>query len=185
MDCQHTTTFFDVDETKCRSCGRSLTFPPRAPAPNEKAGNNVVVGREGPRKKPPSLICTCCQKTLPATAFNSFARNVHRGGKANLCRVCDNFRQRVYRLRDPEGYRRRTSANQTRFLARMSPDEKRQYQQLTPAGKQANAEADKRRRARQQGRPVMLQRAGRPAVHIKQICRVSASCPLRKFCTTD
>ena len=65
----------------------------------------------------------------------------------------------------------------------MTPEQREHGREKT--SRKDNAAAVKRYQARQTGSPVLRQRPGRAPIHVKPICRVAASCPLRSFCTVE
>ena len=199
--CQHSATYLDVDEVKCWSCNTSLTFPARPPGPedvkNRRRDVRILAGEHRRRDSSPveveaevsQLLCHCCRVMLPE---NDFYRNNHptarnRNYRAPRCRGCTAFRRRVQRQLDPEGTRQRDRARRERYLIALTPEQREPEKQRRGAAssKEANALAQVRSRARQDGRQVPLQRSGRLSLHVKPVCRIYRECPLREFCTTS
>ena len=82
--CQHKSVFWDEDEEKCRACGQSLTYPPRAPGledlKSRKRDVRIAAGEHRRRDSSPveveaeveQLLCHCCRMLL---APDDFYRN--------------------------------------------------------------------------------------------------------------
>ena len=220
VTCAHESTYLDIDELKCRTCGQSLTFPPHDPTDAEKKDRRrdirIVSGEHHRIYSPveqgieaqedeaeqevevqevvaeqeveacPLLICHCCRAMLPPDSFyannNPTARN--RAFRAWRCRGCTSFQLRVKRQQDPEGFRERDRTRRTRYQESLTPEQK-EWETQHRTGREANNAATNRYRARQDGTPVPLQRPGRLPIHVKPICRVFHTCPLRPYCTTE
>ena len=195
--CQHSATYLDVDETKCRTCGQSLTYPRRAPSPQDKKDRardiRLLAGELRRRDELPVevvqvsqlLMCHCCQKMLPQNDFhvNNHQAAKNRNYRAPRCRGCIAFRLRVKRQLNPERFRERGKERRARYQAALTPEQRELEKQRRDTTR--NAAAVKRYQARRAGTPVMVQKAGRPPIHIKPICRISEGCPLRRFCTIE
>ena len=201
--CEHPagSRFWDGDESKCRVCGDSVTFPRRVPtaqdARDRRRDARITAGEHRRRDESPVvevqeveaspsaplLLCHCCKELLPANDFyrnnSQTARN--RGYRASRCRGCTSFQLRVRRELNPEGTRQRDRARRERYIGALTPILRELEKQRRDTTR--NASAVKRYQARRAGTPVMVQKAGRLPIHIKPICRVAATCPLRTFCT--
>ena len=205
--CQHPALaiHWDTDEWKCRNCGWSLSFPPRPPGADEKRplpggayrGPRDEVGvteaeeekDEAPDEAPDAddkclLRCSCCRQSLPVSSFgrrnNPAAKN--REYRQSRCRVCTAFQLRARRQQDPERFKTRDRERRERWLLSLPPDLQAAQRNHGRNDTEANNAASKRYKARQAGVPVLLQRRGRPPIHLAPVCRVSASCPLAGFC---
>ena len=212
--CAHESTYFDVDEWRCRTCGASLTYPARAPGPEDvkdrQRDSRITAGEAHRVHRPaevveavqeqvqedvevdppaPSLLCHCCKAMLPPESFYVSNRqgSKSRGFRAPRCRGCTAFQLRVMRQQDPEGIRERDRARRERYIQALTPEQKEGEKQRRRKNQKtgANAAAQVRSRTRQDGRGVPLQRPGRLSLHIKPICRIAEMCPLREFCTTS
>ena len=197
--CEHPaeSRFWDGDETKCRVCGDSLSFPRRVPtaqdAKDRRRDVRIAAGEQRRRDSSPVevsqlLICHCCRIMLPPENFytNNSPAARNRGYRAWRCRPCAAFQLRVRRELNPEGTRQRDRARRERYIGALTPILRKLEKQRRGAGNAAgNALAQVRSRARQSGKQVPLQRAGRAPLYLKQICRISEGCPLRKFCSTE
>ena len=195
--CQHSATYLDVDEVKCWSCNTSITYPARPPGPEDAKDRRrdvrILAGEHRRRDSSPveveaevsQLLCHCCRVMLPE---NDFYRNNHptarkRNYRAPRCRGCTAFQLRVKRQLNPEGARQRGKERRARYQAALTPGQREMEKQRRDTT--GNASAVRRYQARRAGTPVMVQKAGRLPIHIKPICRVAASCPLREFCTVE
>ena len=131
---------------------------------------------------PPRLLeCTCCRELLPQFCFSRNARAAHRERRNAMCRGCLAFRERVKREERPETVRAIDRQRQATWRAGLTPEQRKAK---APSKAAVNA-AGQRYRARQNGRGVLKQRAGRQPILVKPICRVAAVCPLRDYCTTE
>ena len=208
--CQHERTYRDEDEEKCRSCHRSLTYPPRPPMEiilscigcrlsqkgevlDGKAichrcyDTLLVVDADGTHQLPPrKLLCTCCKTWLDQGDFYHDTTMSHRDYKTSWCRGCTAFRRKVQREQDPEPNRARARDHSRKIQAeRVAGTRPPIHASLSPEQKAKKRLAVKRVQARAAGQPVLLLRPGREAVHSKPICRIAAACPLREYCTTE
>ena len=67
--CQHLTTYFDVDEYRCWTCSRSLTYPPTTPEEHgalEQAKDQIAAAAwrkrtSGQDPVPAAISCVACQ----------------------------------------------------------------------------------------------------------------------------
>lgn len=90
------------------------------------------------------------------------------------------FRLRAKRQENPEAVReidrsrRQTYVNKPGKLAEHARDAREDRENQNAAGR--------RRNARVRGVPVPKQRQGAKPIYLKQICRISASCPLAIYC---
>ena len=204
--CQHKSVFLDEDEEKCRACGQSLTYPRRAPGPedarNRKRDTRIAIGENHRRYTPveqeiiqveaeveasPStrlLPCSCCKEMLPPDSF--YARNSpaarNREYRASRCRGCTAFRLRVKRQQDPEGMRQLDRERRERYLKSLTPEQREQETKYNRTSREANTAATQRYRARKEGRGVLKQRRGKNPVLLKPVCRVADTCPLAPYC---
>ena len=90
MDCPHLVTRLVYDEYVCWVCGASLTYPPRAPAPDEKRPARSQQAIDGhrlaaPKPKPVAVIpgtisCLACHR-------EQLPRQVDMAGRV-LCQKC-------------------------------------------------------------------------------------------------
>ena len=75
--CQHPagSRYLDVDEIKCRLCNQSLTFPPRAPGPQDEKDYSPPIPPETYSYDDGTAACLAC-RTLqtPAVGDNGIAR---------------------------------------------------------------------------------------------------------------
>ena len=199
--CQHSATYLDVDETKCRTCGQSLTYPRRAPGPQDKKDRardiRLLAGELRRRDELPVevvevsqlLMCHCCREMLAPENFHH--RNIPTAAKrqfrSNRCRGCTSFRLRIKRQQDPESTRQRDRARRERYIGAFTPEQRQQEKERRGAAQDTaeNRAAQTRRRARKAGIPVMIQTAGRLPTLVKPVCRVAATCPLRSYCTIE
>ena len=202
--CQHSATYLDVDEVKCWSCNTSLTYPARPPGPEDekdrRRGVRIAAGEHRRRDEPQAiqevvqaevvevsqlLMCHCCREMLAPGDFyrNNSPTARNRGFRAWRCRACTAFRLRVQRQLDPEGTRQRGKERRARYQAALTPGQREMEKQRRDTT--GNASAVRRYQARQDGRPVPLQRSGRLSLHIKPVCRVFQTCPLRPYCTAE
>ena len=64
ITCEHPigSRYLDVDEERCRLCNTSLTFPPRAPGPQERRQRNPAIKRQ-PRVMQ-AASCLRCRRVL-------------------------------------------------------------------------------------------------------------------------
>ena len=189
--CTHESVLWDVDEYRCRTCSRSLTFPTRPPGPEDAKNRRrdsrrkvedmqveVEETEETEEETTQLLICHCCKEMLPLDSFhvrNHPAAEI-RHFRASRCVGCTAFRLRVRRQQDPDGMR-------SRDRERRNPGQPRPA--TTAETIAANTAAGQRYRARQAGRPVLKQRRGKLSIHVKPICRVFETCPLRSYCTVE
>ena len=210
--CQHKSVFLDEDETKCRVCSQSLTFPARPPAPaDEKDRRRDRLAASGEKRRRDSspvedqvvtqhqdqevtperqaipstqlLTCSCCKEQLAQENFHhrnnpAAAKRLFRSYR---CRGCVAFGNRIRRQQQPEAIRARDRQRAQRYYLSLTLAQKMQYR----TSKEANNLATKRHRARQNGIPVLIQKAGRLPTLVKPICRVAATCPLRSYCTIE
>ena len=204
--CEHPAeaTYWDGDEEKCRACGQSLTYPPRHPTAEDEKDRRrdarITAGEHRRRDESPVevveaspsaplLLCYCCREMLPPENFytNNSRTARNRGYRAWRCRPCAAFQLRVRRELNPEGTRQKDRARREQYVGALNPILREQERQRRGAAENTagNALAQVRSRARQSGRPVPLQRAGRSPLWVKQICRISEGCPLRPFCSTE
>ena len=198
--CQHKSVFLDEDETKCRVCSQSLTYPPRAPGledERDRKRDTRISAGEGHRKltpveveaspSAPLLLCYCCKELLPPENFyannSQTARN--RGYRAWRCRACTAFRLRVQRQQNPAGIKLRDQERRKRYLIALTPEQREQERKRARTSRKDNAAAVKRYQARKSGVPVLRQRQGRQPIYLKPVCRVFQTCPLRPYCTTE
>ena len=197
--CQHPdpSQYWDVDEWRCRECGRSVSYPPRTPGPDdrreqrqdrrERQSESKRQFHPEPEPEPTLIPCSCCKEMLPLAEFhvrrNSCAKNRHY--RASACRRCTAFKLRVNRQQNPEPYRKQGRERQARFEANMTPEQKEEARQHRLANPEPATAAVSRFRARKSGRNVPLWTRGRSVVLSKQPCRIAAGCPLRRFCTVE
>ena len=195
--CQHSATYLDVDEVKCRACSQSMTYPRRPPGPEDEQGRRrdtrIASGEHRRRDSSPveveaeveQLLCHCCRMLLAPGDFyrNNSPRARHRGYRAWRCKGCTSFRLRVQRELKPEAIRQQGRERRQRMIDDMTPEQREHGRKKTT--RKDNASAVKRYQARKSGTPVPLRRAGRTPLYLKQICRISESCPLRRFCSTE
>ena len=181
--------YLDVDEEKCRLCNTSLTFPARAPGPQDgngsRQGEHRKAAEEAAETAPVTVLpCTCCRESLPSEAFSTNRAAVHRGQRSYACRACTAFRQRVRLATNGEAIRQRNRERMAVY--REQPGKREVHNDASRQQREAVNAAGRRYRARTiKGRDVPKQRAGRPVILLKQICRISENCPLRSFCTVE
>ena len=161
-NCAHQSLLWDEDEYRCRHCGRSVI-----PEPEDR------------------LPCFCCQQVLPLDAFYRIGNGTKaREGRMGRCKTCAATRAQVKRRLDGDSMR---AAQRDR--AQKREEERKQAgiprPKLTPEQVQRNNQATSRHRARKHGLSVPKQKPGSLAVMIKPVCRISQSCALRQFCTTE
>ena len=71
MECPHLVSRWVWDEYVCWNCGRSLTFPPRPAAPDEKKGHQAGPMKRRPKPEPVAIMAgtlsclTCHHEHLP------------------------------------------------------------------------------------------------------------------------
>ena len=212
VTCPHKSVFWDGDESKCRICGDSLSFPRRPPGPadeRERRRDRLVASGEKRRRdsapvevqeiiqvaqevehsSSARLLCNCCLEMLPPENF--YASNHQAAKKRNYraprCRGCTSFQLRVKRQEDPEGFRERDRARRARYQESLTTEQRQQEKERRGAAQDTaeNRAAQTRRRARQDGRKVLKQRSGRQPIYLKPICRVFQTCPLRPYCTVE
>ena len=194
--CNSPAPYIDMDEWRCRTCGRSLSVPPRGakeeenPGEDRDSGSLVKEGGRGsyvlPDFDPPSLLrCSCCEQLLPASSFTrpqsrSSAKN--RQYRASICRPCTAFRLRVKRPRKPRSGQGKCRGSAESRLGGEVPGKRipdtstnprhrpqRTRPRLTKACRCATAKA---KRHKSGNGPVMKQRSGRRlAVLLKPVCR--------------
>ena len=193
---------------RCRLCTASLSYPTRPPTPDDtrklERDKRTTAG-EKHRTTPVQdveaqdveaqdvevqdvearfLACTCCHQLLPPDSFHN--RNSPKAAtrffKAHKCKGCTAFQLRVKRQQNPE-LRERQRQRQARYQAALTPEQRERQRQTRDTS--ANPSAVRRYQARQRGIPVLIQTAGRVAVHTKPICRVAATCPLKIYCTVE
>ena len=182
--CAHESVLWDVDEYRCWTCSRSLTFPPRAPGSEDATDRRRDARRtstpveevEEVEASPSTqlLICHCCKEMLPLESFS--ARNhpaaKNRQFRASRCRACMAVRLQHDRAQDPEGIRERDRLRNVGYREKARAEG--QAPTPTEASTAANTLASQRYRARQDGRGVPLQRPGRRPIHVKPICKIAA-----------
>ena len=206
ITCQHPPVgqFWDVDEWRCRACSSSLSFPPREPTPADakelkRYGESYRGERESTRvevekavevvevQETQLLACTCCKLMLPTGSF--YSRNSPKAEKrffrASRCKGCSAFQLRARRQQQPTETRLRDRTRAAKYRLLLTADQRAIHATARATNKAANNAAVRRYRQRLTGRPVMVQTAGRQAVHIKPVCKVAATCPLRSFCTVE
>ena len=132
------------------------------------------------------LQCNCCKELLPDLAFYYDAARTSRECLTARCRRCFSEHSRLKRLQDPEPNRARARAYSRKIQAERVIGERPPVSAgLTDEQKVKSRAAVKRVIARQGGQDVPRLRPGRTNIYIKQVCRISASCPLATFCTTE
>ena len=232
--CGTPTPYFDKldNETRCRSCGRSLSLPATTPdaqllaeVESQGSGNprakvdapimcccvrcrleiscvrqycpgceqQIVVFQSQtirggavyvlpPFNPPRSLRCSCCKQLLPQSAFARDRNRPNRDYRNSRCRGCASFRARVRWQNLSESGKAVQRQQQQDYRDRA----KAEGRVLGVTDKAARAAAGRRSWARKSGKSApLLQRRGRLSIHVKPICRVADSCPLRSFCTVE
>ena len=205
--------YWDSDEERCRLCNDSITFPRRPPtADDQRDRKQDLLAIAGERRRRPAkeeveeeveeaaaaakaaaeekakaaapvLLCTCCHETLPLDAFYVNRKAVHREQRGYACRRCTAFRQRVKLATGGEAMRQRNRERMRKYMAQ--PEKRKAHNESAKKRRESQNAAGRRRNARDAGLPVPIQRAGRAPIYLKQVCRISESCPLREFCTTE
>ena len=140
--CQHSATYLDVDEVKCWSCNTSLTYPRRAPGPEDererRRNTRIAAGEHRRRDSSPveveaeveQLLCHCCRMLLAPGDFyrNNSPRARARGYRAWRCRGCTSFRLRVQRELKPEAHQAaETGRGAQRYLIDDMTPEQREH----------------------------------------------------------
>ena len=196
--CQHKSVVWDQDEEKCRACGQSLTYPPRAPGledvKNRKRDVRIAAGESHRRytrveveqdtqASTQLLACTCCKLTLPLSAFSINMKAVKRAQHSYQCRGCQAFRSRLARELDPATIRQKSRQRRARMVDEMTPEQREAAKLKRQESREATRAASARYYARHtKGRAVPRRRAGRPAILIKAVCRIKDNCPLASYC---
>ena len=226
--CGQQTPYFDDDEWKCRSCGRSLSFAARTPAEAGVArlhkeqppvptrlpavivscvkcrlemsavrlickgcGEEIVAGGSNeyrlPPHSPPRLLdCRCCKRNLPQFAFYAHPKQPSREFRFARCKACCAQASRARREANPEPLRAANRASSRKYQQERVDGKRPSVQStLTPEQKETRRLATQRHRARKKGQDVPKQRSGGKVIHVKQVCRISTSCPLRSFCRVE
>ena len=174
--CPHKVVYLDEDETKCRVCSQSLTFPARPPGledEKDRRRDARIIAGESHRRytrveveqdtqaSTQLLKCFCCKELLSPENFyaNNSPTARNRAFRSWRCRNCASFRSRTQRAQNPEAYRLRDRTRRTQYQESLTVEQKQQEKERR--NKTGNAAAQTRRRARQDGIPVPLQRPGR------------------------
>ena len=174
-----------------------MSFPPRSPSRADKAEIRLdshrhqavfTLGPEpepGPPEPEHRLSCFCCNQTLPLEAFYRIANGTQaREGRMGRCKHCVSTHAQAKRRVNGDDMR----ASQ-RERARQREEERKEAgiprPQPTPEQVKANTQATYRYRARKHGLSVPKQARGTLAVLVKPACRISETCALRRFCTTE
>ena len=158
----------------------------RRQAPETYAGRSGGRAGRGGRGQPVRSLAAALP-LLPgdATQENFHHRNSPAAAKrlfrSHRCRGCVAFGNRIRRQQQPEAIRARDRQRAQQYYLSLTLVQKMQYR----TSKEANNLATKRHRARQNGIPVLIQKAGRLPILVKPICRVAATCPLRSYCTVE
>lgn len=170
LQCRATTTVKDTGPVICQ-CGIEILHV-------GIDGNHRLPDFDPPR----SLRCSCCKEHKPQFCFGGATSNTYREGRANQCRGCTAFQRRVRRQQRGPEVTERDRLRAKEYRAGLTPEQKAKYR----VSEKAHNASRRRWYARKvQGRAVPKQRAGRIPLLVKPMCRIAASCPLRKFCTVE
>ena len=194
--------YWDTDEERCRVCTTSLTFPPRAPEPDDttelKRDKRITAGEkhrvtavevaEVEVAEVGLLRCSCCRLSLSPDSFytdNSPAAK-NRAYRAWACRRCHAFKVRARRESALEGFRERdrlrSAGRSAERSAELTPAQRATAKQQRQESRERINAATRRYQARQKGGSIPLRYRGGIRIHTTR-CPISPGCPLGESCT--
>ena len=195
--------YWDTDEERCRVCTTSLTFPPRAPEPDDttelKRDKRITAGEkhrvtavevaevevaEVEVAEVGLLRCSCCRLSLVPEDFS--ARNdptaKNRAYRAWACRRCQAAKVRAKRESALEGFRERDRLRSAGRWAALTPARREAVKQKRQESREHFNAATRRYQARKKGVSIPLRYRGGIRIHTAR-CPISPGCPLGESCT--